>query len=284
MEQTKQKSNLVRAVIYWIIVALCIAAGIMFLNMLPLIHSNSTAFPANFLKWIAAGKDTKLINSISSSFGYAGILGAVLLACLYFVFKKVNYNVTGKSSTVNLAFTGMLAALVLVGYIFTIKLPIAGKAQIGFGNVFCIFSGLMIGPIYGGLAAGLGSFLYDVITGWADTCVLTFVTKFVMAFVCGAIAWGIHGKLLNDSAKQKKQIVHTIVAAVIGSVCYSILYLTHGYIEGILVGNAAKALDTIMNVKLAVTIVNGLIADIVSIPLFYAIRAALKRSHLAFNA
>ncbi|MCH4239592.1 MAG: ECF transporter S component [Oscillospiraceae bacterium] len=283
MEQTKQKNGLARTIIYWVLVVLCFAVGILFLQMLPLVNGGSTAFPANLMKWIAAGKKSGLVQSISSSFGYAGILGGIVLVCLYFVLKKVNYQVTGKSRTMNLAFTGMMAALVLLGYLFTIRLPISDKAQIGFGNVFCIFSGLMLGPIYGGLAAGLGSFLYDITSGWADTCLLTFVTKFVMAFVCGTIAWGIHGKLLTNEV-QKKQIVRTVLAAVIGSLCYSILYLTHSYISGILVGNTVKALDTIVHVKLAVTLFNGIVADVVAVPLFYAIRAALKRSHLAFGA
>lgn len=255
MEQKEQKSGVLRTVVYWALVAACIVFAAVFFNM--------TSFKG------------------ASAFGFAGVLGAVLLVCLYFAMKNMNYNVTGKSATVNLAFTGMLAALVLAGHFLSITLPISGKAMFGFGNVFCIFAGLILGPIYGGLAAGLGAFLFDIFKGWADTCVLTFVTKFVMAFVCGLIAWGIHGKLLNGNV-QKKQIPRVIIAAVVGSLCYSVLYLTHGFIEGVLLGNAAEALNTIMTVKLGVTITNGIIADVIAVPLFYVIRAALKRSHLAF--
>ncbi|MCH3972143.1 MAG: ECF transporter S component [Oscillospiraceae bacterium] len=257
VKQEKAKGNAARTLIYWVLIVACAALSAVFFNM--------KSFKG------------------ASAFGFAGAIGAVLLVCLYFVLKHTNYNVTGMSSTFNLAFGGMLAALVLAGYFLTIRLPIAGKAQIGFGNVFCIFSGLMLGPIYGGLAAGLGSFLYDIITGWADSCVLTFVTKFVMAFVCGLIAWGLSGQKLNKTENGKFQLGRIIAAAVIGSLCYSVLYLTHGYIEGVLLGNAAKALNTIMTVKLAATVTNGIIADVVSIPLFYLIRAALRRSHLAFR-
>lgn len=256
MEQKKQKDDILRTVVYWALVAACIVFAVVFFNM--------TSFKG------------------ASAFGFASVLGAILLVCLYFVLKTANYNVTGKSTTVNLAFTGMLAALVMVSFYISITLPTSGKSMISLGNVFCIFSGLILGPIYGGLAAGLGGFLYDILKSWADTCVLTFVTKFVMAFVCGLIAWGIHGKLLNSSDPQKKQLPRVIAAAVIGSLCYSVLYLTHGVIEGVLIGNTADALQTIMTVKLGVTITNGIIADIIAVPLFYVIRTALKRSHLAF--
>lgn len=255
MEHNEQKGSTLRTVLYWTLAAVCAVLAVVFFN-LPSLKG-------------------------ASAFGFAGIIGAVLLVCLYFVLKKTNYNVTGKSNNVNLAFTGMLAALVLVSFYLSVPLPIAGKAMFSFGNIFCIFAGLILGPIYGGLAAGLGGFLFDILKGWADTCVLTFVTKFVMAFICGLIAWGVHGKALNGSS-QKKQLPRVIAAAVIGSLCYSILYLTHGVIEATLLGNTANALRTIMETKLVVTLVNGVLADVVAIPLFYAIHAALKRSHLAF--
>ena len=58
-------------------------------------------------------------------------------------------NVTEKKPIINLAFTGMLAAVVLVGYYLSIKFPLMGtKAQIGFGNVFGILSGLLLGRLY----------------------------------------------------------------------------------------------------------------------------------------
>ena len=256
MEQTSKDSRTTRAVLYWALAAACAVLSVVFFNQ----HFKAAA-----------------------ACGIACVLGAVLLVCLYFVLKDFNFNVTGKAKTYNLAFTGMMAALVLVGYFLTVRLPIGEKAQIGFGNVFCIFSGLLLGPIFGGLAAGLGSFLFDIISGWGDTCLLTFVTKFIMAFVCGALAWGVRGQQLSRSADQG-QILRTALAAVAGSVAYSILYLADGYVQGALLGNAAKALDTLLHIKLAVTVVNGVIADVVAVPLFYALRQALKRNHLAFNA
>lgn len=214
-----------------------------------------------------------------TSLAFAGVVGAGLVVSLYFVMQRLQYNVTGKKLGVNVAFVGLMAALVFVGFFLTIRLPISAKAQIGFGNVFCVLSGLLLGPVFGGLAAGIGGFLYDLLSGWADSSVLTFVTKFIMAFVCGAVAWGMNGQRMRDSHKHLPRLV---AAAVIGSASYSVLYLLSGYVQLVVLGNAAGALATIMATKAAATVFNGVLADVVAVPLFLVLHQALKRSHLAF--
>ncbi|HAH79434.1 MAG TPA: hypothetical protein DCL64_07980, partial [Ruminococcaceae bacterium] len=59
-------------------------------------------------------------------------------------------NCGSKDTTVNLAVTGLMAALVFVAtYFLNVKIPVAGtdKTMIGFANVFCILSGLLLGPL-----------------------------------------------------------------------------------------------------------------------------------------
>ncbi len=77
------------------------------------------------------------------------------------------------------------------GTYLNVPIPVLGdKTMIGLGNVFCILSGLLLGPVYGGAAAGIGSFIFDLVGGWASSAPFTLVFKFLMAFVCGIIAWG----------------------------------------------------------------------------------------------
>ncbi len=186
-------------------------------------------------------------------------------------------NVTKKDPIINIAFTGMLAAVVLVGYYLSIKFPLMGaKAQIGFGNVFGILSGLLLGPVYGGFSAGIGGAIYDLTSGWADTALLTLVTKFIMGFVAGMIAWW--GKEIRMPSLKR-----VITAAIIGSVTYSLLYLGNGYIEAVLMGNAQEAIQYIMGVKVAVTFVNAIIADVIAVPLFMAIRKPLASAKILYS-
>ncbi len=184
---------------------------------------------------------------------------------------KLNSN--AKSTSVNIALTGLMGALVLVGTFMNIPIPALGdRTMLGLGNVFCILSGLLLGPLYGGAAAGIGSFIFDLIGGWASSAPFTLVFKFLMAFVCGLIAYG--------GDKTAKNLKRLIIAAVSGSLTYCILYLGKSYIEAALLGNAAEAIQKILIIKGSTTLTNAVIADICSIPLFIAIRKALDRNHI----
>ena len=87
-----------------------------------------------------------------------------------------------------IAFVAILAALVYVVTFF--RFPLLGS-KVHFANAICLVSGLLMGPLAGGLAAGLGSMLYDVFFYPSDLLgyAVTFVTKFAMAWVCGKIAF-----------------------------------------------------------------------------------------------
>lgn len=182
-------------------------------------------------------------------------------------------NTNQRNTTVNIALTGLMGALVLVGTYMNIPIPVLGdKTMIGLGNVFCILSGFILGPIYGGLAAGIGSFIFDLVGGWASSAPFTLVFKFLMAFVCGLIAYG--------GDKTAKNLKRLIIAAVCGSLTYCVLYIGKSYIEAVLLGNAAEAVKKILIVKGSVSITNAVIADIIAVPLFIAIRKALEKSHI----
>jgi uncharacterized membrane protein len=176
--------------------------------------------------------------------------------------------VKNQKTTVNIALTGLMGALVLVGTYMNIPIPVLGdKTMLSLGNVFCILSGFVLGPVYGGLAAGVGSFIFDVTGGWATSAPFTLVFKFIMAFVCGIIA--------RSGDQMKKKLSRLIIAAVAGSLTYSILYLTKSYIEAVLLGNSAEAIKMLLITKGCTSLTNAIIADCISIPLFLAIRKAL---------
>ena len=61
-----------------------------------------------------------------------------------------------------IVFTGVMAAIVCVVTIFRIPL---GQSKVHFANSMCLLSGLLLGPVWGGMAAGLGSAIYDMALG-----------------------------------------------------------------------------------------------------------------------
>ena len=67
------------------------------------------------------------------------------------------------NKTFRIVFIGVMTAIVFV--ITYLRIPFFGS-KLSLGNVFCLLSGLMFGPIAGGLPAGLGSFIYDMVGGY----------------------------------------------------------------------------------------------------------------------
>ena len=79
-----------------------------------------------------------------------------------------------------IVFAGVMAAIICV--ITTFRIPL-GQSKVHFANSMCLLSGLLLGPVWGGTAAGLGSAIYDVLLGGYSffDALITFVSKFAMA-------------------------------------------------------------------------------------------------------
>ena len=56
-----------------------------------------------------------------------------------------------------IVFSGVMAAIVCVITIFRIPL---GQSKVHFANSMCLLAGLLLGPVWGGTAAGLGSAIF----------------------------------------------------------------------------------------------------------------------------
>ena len=85
----------------------------------------------------------------------------------------------------------MLAALCCVATMI-IKIPSPLKGYLNLGDCIVLLSGFMLSPLYGFLAAGIGSALADVFSGYVVYAPATFLIKGLMALA----AFGIY-KALN---------------------------------------------------------------------------------------
>lgn len=176
-------------------------------------------------------------------------------------------------NTRTVAMVGLMAALVFVGTFLRIKIPVGtDDTMLHFGNVFCLLSGLLFGGVPGGLAAGIGSALFDLCSEYASEAWITFINKFVMGLVAGLIAhWG---------AKQAGK-ARMIVAAVCGSLSYCVLYIAKTIItQRLIYAMPWAGVWPIVAVKGAVTLTNGLIAVAASLILYYVLKPALQRAHI----
>ena len=90
------------------------------------------------------------------------------------------------TKTKTLVLTALLAALACVATMI-IKIPSPLKGYVNLGDCIVLVAGWMLSPTYGFLAAGLGSALADVFSGYVTYAPATFVIKGTMALVafCG---------------------------------------------------------------------------------------------------
>lgn len=84
--------------------------------------------------------------------------------------------------TKNLVKAAMLGALCLVATA-VIKLPSPLGGYINLGDCIVLLSGFMLSPLYGFLAAGIGSALADIFLGYALYAPATFLIKGLMALL-----------------------------------------------------------------------------------------------------
>ncbi|MEE1154803.1 MAG: ECF transporter S component [Acutalibacteraceae bacterium] len=87
-----------------------------------------------------------------------------------------------KSNLIKMVLSGLMAALICVSTsVFVVPLITGGYANLG--DCFVIIAGYMLGPIFGGLASGIGSCLADIFLGYTLYAPFTFIIKASMAII-----------------------------------------------------------------------------------------------------
>ncbi len=110
------------------------------------------------------------------------------------------------SKTVRAVIAAMLAAMVCIATM-VITVPTAGGGYVNIGDSIVILSGWLLGGAYGALAAGIGSALADVLSGYAFYAPATFVIKALMAFVVS-----LNVKMFKD---MKNRVIPIVVSSVL---------------------------------------------------------------------
>ncbi len=94
----------------------------------------------------------------------------------------------------SLASSALFTAIICVAT-FIVKIPSpATNGYFNLGDCFVILSGLLLSPIYGALAAGLGSALADILSGYVQYVPATFIIKALMAFSVYFVFKAFRGK------------------------------------------------------------------------------------------
>ena len=145
--------------------------------------------------------------------------------------------------------TSLFIALVVIGS--RIYIGTHDTFRFHLGNSMCLLAAFILPPLYGGLASGLGSMLFDILFYTSGpACLVTFITKFVMGYVAGIFF-----------IKTK----NVILAGIIGEIAYIILYALKTYIERRFVMSMAfEAVLPIVLTKVGASVFNAIAAVIIS--------------------
>lgn len=152
-----------------------------------------------------------------------------------------------KNTTQKIVMAALLAALCCVATML-IRIPSPFRGYINLGDCIVLLSGFLLPPVYGFLAAGIGSALADLFAGYVVYAPVTFVIKGIMALVA---YFGV--KLLS---KKLPDLPSKILAGIVAE-----LIMVAGYFvfEGCLYGFIPSAVNILPNaVQGAVSLILGI--------------------------
>jgi uncharacterized membrane protein len=175
--------------------------------------------------------------------------------------------------TYDIVFIGVMSAVVFAANFLSI--PLGDVTRIHFGNVFCVLSGLLLGPVSGGLCAGLGSFFYDLCNPlYAAEAPITFLMKFVLGGVAGLIS--------HLGGRKGKALPFNLAGAVAGSLSYVALYLAKNFVtQYFLLKNPIDTVWALLITKGTVSLLNAVIAVVVAVLICPVFHQVLERSGFA---
>lgn len=165
------------------------------------------------------------------------------------------------TKTKKIVMAALMAALACVATMI-IKIPSPLKGYLNLGDCIVLTAGWLMSPTYGFLAAGLGSALADVFSGYVTYAPATFIIKGLMALIA---FYGF--KLLNKKiGNLPSRIISGIVAEIV-------MILGYFVFEGFLYGFIPSAVNIPAN---GVQGIAGLIIGVILIKVFEKSKITLE--------
>lgn len=159
-----------------------------------------------------------------------------------------------ETKTKKLVTAALFAALACVATMI-IKIPSPLKGYLNIGDCIVLLCGWMLSPVYGFVAAGLGSGLADLLSGYLVYAPVTFIIKGLMALIACYTFKLIH-----------KSLGHNLPARIVSGILAEIIMVLGYYVfEGFIYGFIASAVNIPAN---AIQGIVGLILGTILITAF----------------
>ena len=154
--------------------------------------------------------------------------------------------------------TALFMALTCIATMI-IKLPTPGTGgYVHLGDAFVILSGILLGPVYGAIAGGIGSALADLLSGYFIYVPITLIVKALISFGAGIIYHKLSKSLHNTTLK-------CILCGI-----YATILVAGGYLffESFMYGSAALA-SVPANIGQGIS---GLVISTILLPILQKVR------------
>lgn len=154
---------------------------------------------------------------------------------------------------------GMLAGLCIIAT--SIKIPYGAGAMVHLGTAAIYTSAILFGGKKAGLAAGIGSALFDIIMGLMTYTIWSFFIKGIAGFIVGSIA--------NSGEANGKSVVRNAIACIAGA-----LWTLAGYLVAwsVVQGGLNVAITNIPS-----SLISSSVGFVIALPLATLLKNALKK-------
>ena len=155
------------------------------------------------------------------------------------------------TATKNIVITSMLAALCCVATMI-IEIPSPLNGYLNLGDCVVLLCGFILSPVYGFLAAGIGSGLADIFSGYVVYAPATFLIKGVMALIA---YYGLK-VLKKRTGSATAKIISGLAAEIIMVLGYFVFEgIMYGFIPSA-VNIPANGLQGLAGLVLGITLAN----------------------------
>ncbi len=134
---------------------------------------------------------------------------------------------TNHANLERLVLAALFAALSCVATM-VLQIPSPMSGYVNLGDCFVLLSGIFLGPVWGFLAAGTGSMMADILTGYAHYAPGTFLIKGLMALAVCLIFRALCSFKLPKSAAYLVAAVPAELLMIVGYFFYACLLLGKG--------------------------------------------------------
>ena len=188
-----------------------------------------------------------------------------------------------KFTVQKISIIGIMAALSFVAYeFFRIPNVFGTGSSFHLGNTFTALTAMLLDGVSGGLAGAIGLALADVVAGDPGYAITTFILKFIIGLVCGAVAHKvIHLSSLPHRQQGQVSWPPSRRRAFSGLLVNVFTDPFVGYFRNLYIfGQPAEFVSVVTKITSGVTLVNSLLSTVCAVVLYLALGPALERAHL----